>query len=137
MLQPKPKSRREATSQTKGTCEKGVKRTSGGWVCYERKNPSITVYSPSCNSVFLACGLPFLSAIHILFCTCSKQPPCPKTHFGLESLSAACPQPCCFLPGCPYLLAENHLVIKEKENTLLVPSIRLVNPGHLSRVDQL
>lgn len=28
-------------------------------------------------------------------------------------------------------------MIKEKENTLLVPSIRLVNPGHLSRVDQL
>lgn len=28
-------------------------------------------------------------------------------------------------------------MIKEKENSLLVPSIRLVNPGHLSRVDQL
>lgn len=28
-------------------------------------------------------------------------------------------------------------MIKEEENSLLVPSIRLVNPGHLSRVDQL
>lgn len=28
-------------------------------------------------------------------------------------------------------------MIKEEENSLLVPSIRLVNPGHLPRVDQL
>lgn len=57
----------------KGHMRKGMKWTSGGWICYEHKNPSIMVYSPSCNSVFLACGLPFLSAIYVLFCMCSKQ----------------------------------------------------------------
>lgn len=83
------------------------------------------------------CNLVACSTTHILLCTDSKQPPCPKNHFGLESPFPACPQQRCSLPGCPYLLAENHLVIKEEENTLLVPSVGLVNPGHLSRVDQL
>lgn len=35
-----------------------------------------------------------------------------------------------------YLFAEDHLVIKEEEDTLLASSIRLVDPGHLSCVDQ-
>lgn len=35
-----------------------------------------------------------------------------------------------------YLLAENHLVVKQEEDPLLVPAIGLVDPGHFPSVDQ-
>lgn len=39
--------------------------------------------------------------------------------------------------GCDYLLAEDHLVVKQEEDPLLVAAIGLVDPGHLPGVDQL
>lgn len=39
--------------------------------------------------------------------------------------------------GWGYLLAEDHLVVKQEEDPLLVAAIRLVDPGHLASVDQL
>lgn len=39
--------------------------------------------------------------------------------------------------GWDYLLAQDHLVVKQEEDPLLVAAIRLVDPGHLPGVDQL
>lgn len=39
--------------------------------------------------------------------------------------------------GWNYLLAEDHLVVKQEENPLLVAAVGLVDPGHLPSVDQL
>lgn len=39
--------------------------------------------------------------------------------------------------GWGYLLAEDHLVVKQEEDPLLVAAIGLVDPGHFPSVDQL
>lgn len=36
-----------------------------------------------------------------------------------------------------YLFAQDQLMIEEEEDSLLTPAIRLIDPRHLTRVDQL